>query len=139
MFVSSRGEEGANARDYPNGFEPKEWCKAMNKETQALNNRYCWDEVESTMSVKALHTKFVLLRNCNHRRNINKFKARLVVCSDGEEKIDLDSVSLVVDFTVIKLLLCLVAQEKYKIRQLDSQNALSNRKLDRPFYAGLPK
>lgn len=111
----------------------------MSKEIQALKDLSCLEGVDRSNNVKVLQSKLVLRRKCNHRGNIEKCNVRLVVCGNEKEEIDWDSFSPVVDYTIIKLLLGLVVQKKYKIGYFNFQNAFSNGVLNRPFFAELPK
>lgn len=56
-----------------------------------------------------LHTRFVLRRKRNQDDKIEKHKARLGVCVKVERENDNDCFLPAVDYTLSKVLLCLVA------------------------------
>lgn len=109
------------------GSKPKVWDIAMKLEMQALQAFGFRKERKRPRITKFLHSKFVLRHKRDHRGEIKKFKARLVVCGNKQKKIDLEIFSPVVDYTLIKIILCLDVQKKYMIKQFRFQNVIPNK------------
>lgn len=84
-----------------------------------------------------IHIKFVLKCRRNAVENTKSYKARLVVCGNGEMKHDEDKLFPMPFFTVIKLVMCLDEQSWYHRRHF--KNTFPNEKLQRKIYAELPK
>lgn len=82
-------------------------------EIRALQELDCWEEVEPTTDLEVLHTKLILRRERNEEGDIEKYIERLVVCGK-EERDNNDCFSAVVDYSMIKLLLCLAIQKKWR-------------------------
>lgn len=106
---------------------------------RALQQLDCRNGVNRARNLKVLHTKFVLQRKCNHNCKIEKCKARLVVCGNEKSENHSKCFSLVVDYTLIKVLLCLAVQKKYKMKHFDNHNVLPNSRLECLVYVELPR
>lgn len=86
-----------------------------------------------------LHTKFMLKRNRNELRTVEKYKARLVVCGNEEDESDSETFLPVVDYTLIKVVIISAVQSLWEGKHLDFKEACTNGKFKRLVYAELPR
>lgn len=138
-LARAREDDEPSMRNALKGNDQKKWRESMDKEVKTLKQMQCWDEVERPPEARVLHTKFVLKRKRYETGNIQNYKARLVVCGNGEIDNADENFSPVPDFTVIRSILSLAAQKGWHRRHFDFQSAFSNEKLERLVYADLPK
>lgn len=72
----------------------------------------CLEFVKHFKYKKILHTKYALYEKRGGGENKNYYKTRLVVCGDNNVLKNGQSFFLVADFTVLKMTLCIVLQNK---------------------------
>ena len=86
-----------------------------------------------------MHSKFVLRIKRKGDGSIEKYKARFVVCGNEDDPIDVDNFAPVVDFTLVKLFLCIATQRNWVIHQLDFSNAFLHGLIGRVVYVDPPR
>jgi hypothetical protein len=71
-------------------------------------------------------------------RNLTKYKARLIVCSNQQDPGDLPTRATTLASTTFRTLIVVTAQFNLETQQLDTVNAFVNYKLDKVVYIRLP-
>ena len=66
--------------------EAAQWQEAINVELKALRDNRTWIAVPKPENAKALHTKWVFKTKTDAAGQIERFKARLVVCGNEQEE-----------------------------------------------------
>lgn len=133
-----RHEDEPATGEAPKGQDAQLWRDAIEKEIYDHENMICWKRVDPPRHEKIFHTKYALQRKRDGTGNISKYKARFVVCGN-EEHNENEAFSPLADFTVVKLILCLALQNKWKVRHYDFQNAFLKGISEIPVDAYPPK
>lgn len=85
-----------------------------------------WNGVYRPKETRALHRNFVSKRIQDVTDGTKSYKAWTMVCSRCKFENEDDRLSLVPDFTVVKLIMCLAGQKGYQDKHIDFQNAFLN-------------
>lgn len=88
---------------------------------------------------KELHTKFVVRDRRIQEKNIDGYIARLTVCGNKEASDDTNCLSPDIDYTIIKLLLCLKIQKGLHEKYFNIQYTFPNGIIDCQVYTELQK
>ncbi|KAL2251634.1 UNVERIFIED_CONTAM: Retrovirus-related Pol polyprotein from transposon TNT 1-94 [Sesamum indicum] len=129
----------------PNSYEEalenphsKEWLSAMHDEIKALKKNKTWVLVPKPENVSVIDCKWVF--KVKEEDNKKRFKARLVAKGfTQKEGIDYTEIfSPVVKFTTVRILLALVAQFNWELKQMDVKTAFLHGNLDEKIYMSQP-
>lgn len=121
------------------GMDKVLWKNAMRREVANLGQMECWTVEQRPKGEWVMNTKSVLKRKRDENGDIAKYKARLVICENEEERCQEDTFSPVAHQFMIKLILCLSLQQEWIARHVDFENAFPNGRLERSVFAEMPK
>ncbi|GKV40339.1 hypothetical protein SLEP1_g47998 [Rubroshorea leprosula] len=118
----------------------KKWKHAMDEEIKAIQKNGTWELVTLPKGQKAIGVKWVYKVKKNAQGKVEKYKARLVAKGYIQEYgIDYDEVfAPVARLETIRLIISLVAQNKWKIYQMDVKFAFLNGYLEEEVYVQQP-
>ncbi|KAE8668941.1 hypothetical protein F3Y22_tig00112281pilonHSYRG00221 [Hibiscus syriacus] len=121
-------------------YKKKKWREAMDEEIKAIEKNDTWELTSLSKGHKVIGIKWVYKIKQNAKGVIEKHKARLVAkgyCQKAE--IDYDEVfAPVARLETIKVIISLVAQNKWKIQQMDVKSAFLNGVLEEEVYIQQP-
>ncbi|EOY19734.1 Copia-like retrotransposable element, putative [Theobroma cacao] len=117
------------------------WQKAMENEVNMIKKNNTWDLVPRPANQKVIGVRWVYRTKLNTDGSVNKLKARLVV--KGYAQIQgigyLETSAPVARLDTIRLLVALVAKEKWKLWHLDVKSAFLNGLLEEDIFIEQPK
>lgn len=96
--------------------DAEKWRSATWPRVDALQLLDCWGEIKHPETARVFHTEYELRHKRIQGRDIEEYKAGLVVCGNEEEKNNIDCSSPAVDYTMIRLLLCRAIQKNREVR-----------------------
>ena len=108
----------------------------MDAKFQALRNNHTWDLVPYQSKYNVVENKWVFKLKYNSNGSLNKYKARLEA-KGFHQTLGVDfseTYSPVIKPSTIRVVLALVVQEGWDIRQLDVNNAFINGHLQENVY-----
>jgi len=116
------------------------WYNAMQEEIQALHSNHTWSLVSSHPSMNVIGSRWVYKIKRDADGRIDRYKARLVARGfSQQEGIDyLETFSLVVKPTTVRLVLTIAVSYGWNIHQLDVYNAFLNDILQDEVYMAQP-
>lgn len=126
-------------RETLSGQDDMVWREAISKEFKKLGLMKCWETVRRAGKQEVMHTEFVWLKKRDENGHFKWHKAGLVVCGNEEDEYHEENFSPVIDYTVLKLILCTKIEKNWVARHLNLKNTYQNGLLDGPFYIELPK
>lgn len=105
-----------------------EWNAVIQEELTSLEDMKTWEKVDRRhvpRDARILPSKFVLKVNRHENGDIERYKARLVICGNMQQAgVGYDSTfAPVVDFTTIRMMLAISAKKGYKVHHLDVKTA----------------
>jgi len=114
----------------------KEWKLVMQDELESTRNNQVWDLEDLPPRHKTVETKWVLKVKRNAEGSIERYRAWLMAKSYTQrEGIDYEAtISLVVKFASIRLILTIVAHLDLKLYQMGVKTAFHIRELDEETY-----
>lgn len=117
------------------------WYKTMELENDALKQKKTWHLIPSSPDQKLITCKWVYRVKTKADGTLDKLKAWLVARGfEQQAGVDyMETFSPVVKFSTIRLVFALAATRKWKIQQLDVNNAFLNRDLHEDIYMTQPK
>ncbi|KAL0367960.1 UNVERIFIED_CONTAM: Retrovirus-related Pol polyprotein from transposon TNT 1-94 [Sesamum calycinum] len=118
-----------------------EWTTAMKEEMSSMAKNNVWELVDLQTGRKIIGNKWVLKVKRKADGSINKFKARLVAKGyTQKEGIDYEeTLSPVVRFASVRLILAIVAHLNLKLFQMDVKTIFFNGELDEEIYMDQPE
>ena len=123
--------------------EDAQWQEAIHVELKALRDNRTWIAVPKPETAKALHTKWVFTTKTDAAGQIERFKARLVVCgNEQEEGVNYSSTfSPVMDMATTRFILALAMLWGVPPRHGDIPNAYPKAAIEKDLeiYLLLPK
>lgn len=130
-----------NYEELQNRSDKEEWLKSINRELDSIVENNTWEEVDRTLEMKILDTKWVFSYKDLESCETEKYKARLVVRGFAQEKNrDYQEVySPVAKMSTIRLLLVVGNQFGFYFEQLDVKTAFLNGILNENVYIYPPK
>ena len=108
----------------------------MDAKFQALRNNHTWDLVPYQSKYNVIENKWVFKLKYNSNGSLNKYKARLEA-KGFHQTLGVDfseTYSPVIKPSTIRVVLALVVQQGWDIRQLDVNNAFINGHLQENVY-----
>jgi len=121
-------------------IKDKKWIEAMDEEINAIERNKTWDLVGLPKGKEVIGVKWVYKTKCNYEGKIERHKARLVVKGykqqygrDYEE-----TFTLVARMETVRAVLSIVAQNKWKVYQMDVKSAFLNGVLIEEVYIEQP-
>ena len=146
MPLSLKANKKVNDPDLPSfdeamhSHEKAKWLEAMQKEIDALTEKGTWEEVpESQAKTKILPTTWVLKVKRNPEGEATKFKARICVRGDLEEKTDESTYAPVASWTTVRLFLVTCLALGWYTCSVDFSNAFVQAYLKHPVWIHVPR
>ena len=127
--------------NYQEASTDPNWVQAMNKELAALESSNTWDIVDLPPGKKAIGSRWVFKTKLKADGSIERFKARLVA-KGFNQKYGIDyeeTFSPVVKMATVRSILSLTASKKWKVFQLDVNNAFLHGDLHEEVYMMMPE
>ena len=123
------------------GPEVPLWKKAINNEIASIMQNHTWELVDLPTGSKPHGCKWIFKRKMKANGSIDKYKARLIIkCYRHEEGLDyLDTSSLMIRITSIRMLIAIAALFNLEIHQMDVQTAFLNDDLNEEIYIEQPE
>jgi hypothetical protein len=117
------------------------WWDAIYQEYSSLLANGTWEEVQYERGMNILPCKWVLKAKRDAMGNLERFKARLVVCGNYQrEGVDYDEVFAPTSrYSTLRIILAHVAVNDLEMRGLDVQTAFLNGDLTETVYMRPPK
>ncbi|CAL2238714.1 unnamed protein product [Prunus armeniaca] len=125
-------EEPASYKEALSSLASKEWMTTMQDEISSMDKNKVWELDDLSPGCKNIGNKWVLKIKCKADGSIDKYKACLVAKGYTQsEGIDYDdTLTPVVRFASIRLILAIVAQKDLNLFQMDVKTAFLNGDLD---------
>lgn len=115
-----------------------EWKTATHYEIEALEKMECWDVAPRQKGRQyCIQNLFTKKRSDND--DVKRYNARSVVCGNQEDEKEEVSFFPVLNFTTIKLEMCVVKPRRWKPRHTDFQNGSPSGMLSRRVYVEMFK
>ena len=110
---------------FEEAIKSERWRKAMDVEMEVIKRNNTWELVELPKGAKKVGVKWVYKTKLNENREVDKYKARLVVKGYAQEYgVDYTEVfTPVACMETVKLVLAFVAHQGWTIYQLDVKSA----------------
>lgn len=124
--------------------ERKEWKRACDEEMKNMNDNDVYelvDRKEATRSGKnVLKSRWVFAVKTNKDGAIERYKARFVACGYSQEAgVDFDETFAPVGrYKTLRIVLCLVAEMDFELKQMDVVSAFLNAKLREELFIEQP-
>ncbi|MCO5573964.1 hypothetical protein L7F22_027742 [Adiantum nelumboides] len=114
----------------------KEWKEAMDKEMEALYKNGTWNLCPLPHNKKAIGCKWLYKLKFNKEGKVDRYKARLVAKGFAQQHgLDYDETyAPVAKMSSIRLLISLASIFKWKLKQMDVNNAFLNGLLEEEVY-----
>eukprot|EP00253_Pinus_taeda_P011549 PITA_11549 len=125
---------------FEDAIEDKKWIEAMDEEINAIERNKTWDLVELPKGKEVIGVKWVYKTKSNVEGKIERHKARIVVKGykqqygrDYEE-----TFTSVARMEIVRAVLSIAAQNKWKVYQMDVKSAFLNGVLMEEVYIEQP-
>lgn len=120
--------------------DSKSWMKAIGNELKSIEENETWEMVKRPDETDILDTKWVFTYKNLEEKEIDRYKARLVVRGFAQENKKYDDIySPVAKMTTIRSLLVIGNQLMYHFQQLDVKTAFLNGTLNEIIYIYPPQ
>lgn len=131
---------GADPASFEEASTKKEWRCAMEEELMAITKNGTWELVDLPDGKNVIGLKWVFKTKYHVDGSVQKRKARLVAKGYTQQQgIDFDETfSPVARFEIVRILLALVVQLKWKVYQFDVKSASLNGDLKDEVYVAQP-
>ncbi|GKV31573.1 hypothetical protein SLEP1_g40251 [Rubroshorea leprosula] len=118
----------------------EKWRKAMDEEMNAIKKNDTWELVTLPQGHATIGVKWVFKEKKNSKGKVERYKARLVAKGYKQQHgIDYEEVfAPVARLETIRLIISLVAQNQWKIFQMDVKSAFLNGSLEEEVYVQQP-
>lgn len=125
---------------YEDAIKDVGWKKAMDKEIATIRRNDTWELTSLPEGHNLIGVKWVYKTKTNKEGKVEKYKARLVAKGYKQRYgVDYDEVfAPVTKIDTIRLLMAIVAQNKWKIYQMDVKSAFLNGYLEEEVYIEQP-
>ena len=109
-----------------------DWKKAMNEEMEALQRNTTWELVPLPKGKKTVGYRWIFIVKLNLDGSINRYKAWLVAKGYTQKyEVDYeDTFASVAKMNTIRVLISLVANLDWPLRQFNVKNTFFNRTID---------
>ncbi|WRX22864.1 Reverse transcriptase [Theobroma cacao] len=131
----------AEPQSYSEVAADEHWKQAMEAEMMMIRKNNTWSLVDKPKNQKIIRVKWIFRTKLNFDCSINKFKARLVVKGFSQVYgVDfLETFAPVASHDTTRLLVALVAKERWLIWHLDIKSAFPNRTISENIYVNQPE
>jgi hypothetical protein len=128
-------KEAKQSPDWP------EWEKAIQAELEQLQDMGTWVIVKKPLDAIPITNKWLFIRKTNNIRQIDKYKARLVIkgCSQQPSFDYNETYSSVVRLEMVRTILSMVPNKDLRIQQMDVKGAYLNSILKEDVYMCQPE
>lgn len=128
-------------KDLQNRVDRGRWIEAVNRELNSIEENDTWMKVRKPENVNILDTKWLFTYKTLEEKEVDKYKARLVVRGFAQEKDKTydDIYSPVARMATIRALLIFGNQFKHFFHQLDVKTAFLNAELNENIYIYPPE
>ena len=136
MFLTGNGAHGDNPKTYDeviSDIDSKKWLEVMRSEIDSMHSNQVWTLVDPPEGIVPIGCKWIFKRKIGIDRNVETFKARLVVKGYSQrEGIDYQDIfSPIAMLKFIRTLLAVATYFDYEIWQMDVKTAFLNGYLKR--------
>ncbi|KAL0361850.1 UNVERIFIED_CONTAM: Retrovirus-related Pol polyprotein from transposon TNT 1-94 [Sesamum radiatum] len=116
---------GADPLNFEEAVKSERWRNSMDAEIEAIEKYGIWELIDRPKGVKTVGVKWVYKTKFNEKREVDKFKAMLVVKGYAQQyRIDYTEVfALVARLEIMRLVIVLAAQKGWAIYQLNVKSA----------------
>lgn len=148
QFVSKTPQEIASLYNqhtepsrYKQASQHPELVKAMKQELEALDNNDTWEIVDLPKGKKVIGNKWVYKVKLRSDESLERYNARLVAKGYNQKHgIDYEEIfSPIVKLFTIRCILAIAASSKWKVLQLDINNAFLYGDLHEEVYMNVPE
>ena len=118
----------------------EKWKKETEEGIKSMKTNHVWEIIDTLKGHKLIDNKWILKIKHKENDTIERYKARLVAKGYTQLKgIDYDETfSLVMRFTLISLILAIVASIDIELHQMDVKTAFLNGELEEEIYMEQP-
>lgn len=112
------------------------WVKAMDEEIDAIERNNTWNLVDLPEDKNCIGVKWIYKTKLNAKGKVEKHKARLVAQGFSQHP-DIDyneTFAPIARFDMVRMVLAIVAQNKWKMHQMDVKSAFLNGFLEEEVY-----
>nr|KYP56954.1 Retrovirus-related Pol polyprotein from transposon TNT 1-94 [Cajanus cajan] len=133
--------ESRDPQSFKEACTNQQWREAMDAEMKAIERNHTWELVNPPEGVTPIGVKWIFKTKFNESGHIEKYKARLVAKGYAQRfGIDYTEVfAPVARLDTVRLILALVAQNAWKVMQLDVKSAFLHGELQEEVYVQQPK
>ncbi|KAL0546298.1 hypothetical protein IC582_016205 [Cucumis melo] len=125
--------------NFEEALQNDKWKIAMDEEIKAIKKNDKWELSTLPNEKKAVGVKWVFKIKRNEKGEVERYKKRLVAKGYSQRKdIDYEVFASVARLETIRLLIALVAQNNWKIFQMDVKSAFLNGYLEEEVYLEQP-
>ena len=130
-----------NFSEAVNSIDSDKWLEAMKDEIESINKNNVWELTDLPKDRKAIGCKWVLRRKFKVDGSLERYKARLVAKGYNQQPgVDfVDTYSLVVRFTSVRIIMSIVARMNLELHQLDVKTAFLNGELKEDIFMIQPE
>ena len=141
MLSTALNNEPRSYEEAIRSSEREQWTNAMNEEYKSLRNHQVWTLCELPSNKKAVNCKWIYKIKKKACGKIERYKARLVACGYNQKPgIDyFETYSPVANFSVIRCIIAMAVEKRWRLDQLDVETAYLNGELEEEVYMKQPK
>jgi len=138
MFLALLGD--SDPMTYEEAAKSKRWRSAMDQEMQSMERNDTWELTALPLGGKSIGVKWIFKTKVNEKREVDKYKARLVAKSYCQQHgIDYAEVfEPVAHLDTIRIVIAFAAQNSWVIYQLDVKSAFLHGEINEEVFVDQP-